>query len=908
MPRSTISRRLLATASAAAALGAFCAPMPAIAMQRSFDFNIPAQDLGPALRALARASGEQVIFEGAAVRGRRSSPVSGSLTADAALQAMLQGTGLAGSRSRRGILVVAAGAQTSGDSATSGEGMAGGAAADSGSADQEIVVVGTNIRGVYPSSSPVEIYSARDIERTGATTTEQFIRKLPQNLGSRTAIASGSVGTGAFANTEGTSGINLRGLGGGASLVLMNGRRLGRSDFGRTADISLIPASAIDRVEVLTDGASAIYGSDAVSGVVNFVLRDDFDGAETRLAFGGVTSGGLRQGEFTQTFGRSWASGHALISYSAFFASALEVADRSFAAAADRGYLTPVEERHNVLAAFSQDLSDRLTISGDLALARRNTERVSTFVNNPNTANWVLSTHRAETDQAFADLSIEYQIAEAQRASLTASYSVARVSEDDVSTFYRRIPPQDNASYQRTKRNSIFDLTAMFDGRLFSVPGGEIRYSLGFGFMQEDYSGATILIVNPTNGRTLGRTTTYAFGELFIPLIGVDQNVPLVNRLELNLAARYTRIDDDSSPALQQDFGDAVDPKIGLLWAPFDFLNLRATYGTSFRAPSLIELDTTNAQNILSGTRRIPFPNGPLAATIVIDGIAAPDLEPERAESFTIGFDFRPRSLGNLRISGTYYNISYTDRIGRPPTGGTAFVQTPELFPIVIYRPPSVEFIENILRTTRNVLNTTGVNLSDPRAAAVALFNHPNAWIQDFRARNLAISEQDGFDFSFSNSHRTSWGQVRYGGSATLILSYRQQSSSDSAVVSMVDRLLQPVDLRGRAYVGLTRGGFEGTLSVNYVDDYANDLGVGGAEIESWTTADLNLSYDFGRTRGPLRGVRLSLSVQNLFDSDPPRVSNNPANVEGLIDPIGFDPANADPLGRVIVFGLTKSW
>jgi outer membrane cobalamin receptor len=102
-----------------------------------------------------------------------------------------------------------------------------------------------------------------------------------------------------------STAVNLRGLGADATLVLINGRRMaGAGLMGDFADVSMIPVSAVARIEVLTDGASALYGSDAVGGVVNIVMRDRYDGAETRARLGGSTRGDLGQYQLAQTLGR----------------------------------------------------------------------------------------------------------------------------------------------------------------------------------------------------------------------------------------------------------------------------------------------------------------------------------------------------------------------------------------------------------------------------------------------------------------------------------------------------------------------------------------------------------------------------------------------------------------------------
>jgi outer membrane cobalamin receptor len=98
------------------------------------------------------------------------------------------------------------------------------------------------------------------------------------------------------------AGVNLRGLGSDATLVLVNGHRLSPTGAGNFVDISQIPVGAIDRIDVVTDGSSAIYGSDAVGGVVNIRLRNDFDGAETRLQYGSMADGGPDEYGVEQTF------------------------------------------------------------------------------------------------------------------------------------------------------------------------------------------------------------------------------------------------------------------------------------------------------------------------------------------------------------------------------------------------------------------------------------------------------------------------------------------------------------------------------------------------------------------------------------------------------------------------------
>ena len=107
----------------------------------------------------------------------------------------------------------------------------------------------------------------------------------------------------------------MRGLGPGTTLTLVNGERQpGGGILGAFTDISSIPSSAIERIEILSDGASALYGSDAIGGVVNIILRKDLEGAETRARFS-TASGDADETQVAQLFGTRWSRGHALLGY-----------------------------------------------------------------------------------------------------------------------------------------------------------------------------------------------------------------------------------------------------------------------------------------------------------------------------------------------------------------------------------------------------------------------------------------------------------------------------------------------------------------------------------------------------------------------------------------------------------------
>ena len=176
---------------------------------------------------------------------------------------------------------------------------------------EEVVVTatatGTAIRGVAPVGAATLSMSQEDLFNTTSVDTTSFIRELPQGSGlmQQEELPTGQGG----GNVGYAQGVNLRGLGDNATLILFDGHRLvGQGITAQFADPNQLPISAIERVEVVMDAASAVYGSDAIAGVVNFVLRDDFEGVEINAR----TTNSLYQANAVDVLGGfSWDSGNA---------------------------------------------------------------------------------------------------------------------------------------------------------------------------------------------------------------------------------------------------------------------------------------------------------------------------------------------------------------------------------------------------------------------------------------------------------------------------------------------------------------------------------------------------------------------------------------------------------------------
>ena len=157
---------------------------------------------------------------------------------------------------------------------------------------ETVVVTGSHIANQEQGALPVQVITQAQIEQTGATSAEQFLKTVSVAVqGNSNVVSASTVG----ANVGGVSGVSLRGLGSQRTLVLVNGRRLsggGTITDSVSVDVNSIPISAIDHVEVYKNGGSAVYGSDAIAGVINFVIKDSFQGATATLYGGGTSDGG----------------------------------------------------------------------------------------------------------------------------------------------------------------------------------------------------------------------------------------------------------------------------------------------------------------------------------------------------------------------------------------------------------------------------------------------------------------------------------------------------------------------------------------------------------------------------------------------------------------------------------------
>lgn len=273
MLQSSLRRRLLVglatTVFLAPALIAPASAAPQEAAQTTV-FDIQAGTLDAALVSFATQSGRTVAYSPTLVAGRRSDGLRGRFTPEAALDRLIAGAGIdIHRRGDKGFVLKARRASLSPTTTLEAPTPIEGLIAEEPNQLAELVVTGSLIRGAGNGVSPVVTVTRDELDRSGRANISDLLADLPQAFGGSaspdTALAA-TDGTGS--NLAMSTGVNLRGLGPSATLVMVNGRRMAGSGLtGAFADTSAIPAAAVDRVEVLLDGASALYGSDAVGGV-----------------------------------------------------------------------------------------------------------------------------------------------------------------------------------------------------------------------------------------------------------------------------------------------------------------------------------------------------------------------------------------------------------------------------------------------------------------------------------------------------------------------------------------------------------------------------------------------------------------------------------------------------------------
>ena len=857
-------------------------------LDRVQNFDIPSESLQRALLDFGHQSELQVILRATPLRRTRTRALAGRYTVKQALTMLLNRFGLTYVLARHVLSVVPANAATRVIPVNSATPMRAHPpltldvrntstkmAQSTRKAQRpnrvppslrQVVVTGTHISGIEPQTEPIITITRRQIRESGYQSVQQLMDGLPENFADIGSNFGGNAQAGVDAGNLGYgAAVDLLGLGYDSSLVLVDGHRLAPSGInGAFTDISVIPLSAIKRVDVVTDGASAIYGADAIGGVVNYILRNHQRGAESSVEYGQVTTGGMKEYRATQSQGLNWKSGHALLSYEYHDATPLNVRDRPFSAAAAPGYLTPGMTLNSVYLNGTESVRSGWRLNAQALYAHRRISQLSASGTRP--------------FFAFADTS-QYSYGIGSRLRLPAAWSLrTRLSYGRNDTHLKTVDGT------LSGENQLITASAVVSGGILKIPSGEIRSAVGIqGRYESLTNGFTGLYVLGRLAKS--RIVDSAFFETAIPLMGRRDGGLMHQKLTLDLAGRLDHY---------SDFGSSANPRIGLAWEPFTGVKLRGTASSSFKAPNFYQL--FGAQNAFLVNS--PEPQIPLGETVPLLYITGsnPSLTAEKAKEWTVGLDISPESLPGFSGQITYYDVSFTQRIVDLNIPLFAALDQGNEYASYIFRNPNQGQLQSWLAPQYNFENLTTLPGFGPARGL------PNAVaIADDRFHNVGQTRSNGVLSTIS--YVGQWRTINYDVNlnSAYIIRFRNKDTSTAPSYSVLSTLNHPVNFRARASMGVRRMNWGLTAFVNYINHYRDVTTGSPVPIASWTTLDMTGSYRLPRRALHWARIRLYLTCRNCLNRSPPAVRPISAY-------LGYDATNANPLGRFVQASIDVNW
>ena len=756
-------------------------------------YDIPAQELETSLNEVGRISGRQIIIATAVVGNRRVQALRGEFTADAAVEHLLAGSGIAVRYTENAILVGV-------DAATRDE-------AGPGKAMDGITVTGTRIRGAELISPRITV-SRADIVNAGLGDVGAAMRAIPQNFGGGQnpgvglGAASGSIN---HQNITGGSAVNLRGLGPDATLTLLNGHRLSFGGYAQGVDISAIPIEALERVEIVADGSSALYGSDAVAGVVNVILRKSFEGIATNTRLGTALDGGNFSQQYQVVAGDAWRSGNIMAAYGYRRNSRIEALDRSYTDHLGEPYpLLQGQNNHSAILSLTQDLPGAARLTLDVLFNRRHqSARVETY--------GVLQLSSTADKAITLAPSLEIPLGADWTAHFTGVYSRTK-------TFIHQTSLIDNVSVYDSAGcycNSLRSAEAYLEGPVLALPGGQMRFVGGAGYRYNSFQ------TSGASSRSGGsQKDGYVYGEVFIPLVAEANAVAWVRSLSFTGAARLDRYN---------RFGSVATPKAGLVYSPFQGIDLKYSWGRSFKAPTLLQQYQPRLASLIPTAYFLGAPAVPEATGLYLTG-GAPGLKPERATNMSWTIEIAPASIPGLDFAASYFRIRYKDRV-TAPIGLYYDALNAAYAPYVISNPTMAAIDAAVAGASGGFNNITGAPY-DPGQVAYIIDNYYT---------NVAVQRIKGLDLRLSYRQELTAGAILAGIEGSWLHS-RQKNGSGFDYFDLAGTIWNPPSVRMRATAGWDGHRVKALAYLNYLGGVQDRRTLPYRDGASMVTVDLSFS------------------------------------------------------------------
>lgn len=847
MPRTFFTIRLIVSVIAC--------PVPAAAQaaSRIIEFSLKPQALDRALTEVGRLTGREIIVASAAAAGKRAPKLVGRMDADEAVRRLLAGSGLVADFRDDAILVHGA---TSTDQTSASGG--------------DIVVTGSRIRGDV-SASPIQVITAQQIQNAGQADLGDVARTLPQSFGGGQNPEIGIGVTGPSQNLNAASSLNLRGLGADATLTLLNGHRLSYDGAAQGVDISSIPLAAVDRIEIVPDGASALYGSDAVGGVVNVLLKRDYQGLDTSARVDVPTDrGGIRQ-LYTATAGTTWGSGGGLITADIDHSEPVRAGERDITRSlAPSATLVREQSHQGVVANLHQRLVPAIAFELDALYSYR-----SAFGETPYTATGTTSDYGNTNSTRTRSFELAPRViidASAWQVTLGGLYGDDRLR-------YETLGYSNGAVFTRFAGcvcNQLASVDINAEGPVFDLPGGAARLAIGGGIRRASLH----YTQNDSLDFSRDRTTSFGYGELALPFISARNATAGLHQLLLSLAGRYERYHRNG----------VLSPKLGVVYAPVSGLDLKATWGKSFKAPTLYQQFSPSTFTVLNAAD-LGYAGYPPGSTIAILSGGTPSLRPERAQTWSATLAAHPDRWPGTHLELSYFDVDFENRVEVPVQSLFNALGNPIYASFISYAPSPDEVGAALSEASAGLSNQLGRPFDPAQVVAIV----------DMTNRNVTREHASGVDL-------VAGYRIDLGASRSLDMSIdasyltsRRKIIPSVPDIQLAGTLFNPPRFRGRA--GATWSTSDLTLAgfVNYAGGVDDRRSGTTASVHGQTTIDLSARFALPKS-GPLRGTELSLSIRNLFDAMPAAIATN------LVYATPYDSTNYSAIGRVIGLQVSRRW
>jgi iron complex outermembrane recepter protein len=972
------------------------------------DYDLPAQPLEAALRQIADQQKLQLIYVRTDLKNLKAPALRGKFSAMDAMNKLADGSGMTASFNGKDTIVIKpreAAKSTDGDtskdntanpiqlaqatSATSNNASASDTAPINLATEnkkpeavkvEKIEVTGSRVKRVEADGAvPVNVYTRADIERSGQPNLASFLGSLNE-VSSYTSDASSSPNAKGFLGAT----VQLRGMPVGSTLLLINGRRVQSSGIANNAnafDLSLIPQAAIERVEIVPTGSSAVYGGDALAGVVNVILKKSLDGSALDLRYG--TAKGTEDSGVSFATGRNFERGSFLLLGALRKTTPLQASEREFFLDADYRRFGGTDERTPrctpgtvtsntaanlpgltstvagipvtspdqrlrigdfIATADSQNLCSRsATGNGSVLIYGAESAALHAAADYRLGGSWAVFGELTYTDDrvkgnqighllrnilvpatnAFNPFGVAVRVTSVlgaengtqgfsrdtkftraligARGDIAAGWDLelaAAVSRDKGSAAYlggitdsatrtAALASSDpalalnpfasgRAASDAVLRGIYLDvpstfegskelLTAIARGSLGTTTAGPIDIVMGIELGREG---------RKTGGSLLGdfdlsRTSRSVYAEARAPLM--SGTLPDGKRFELatlTFAARNDRY---------SDFDGAATYQTGVEFRPSPTALLRAATATSFKPPSLLDLNPSRSafSADLFGLTDPQRRNEPITTGEVRFGDRASPLSSEKGKTQTLGFVWEPEAAPGLRLNATAWQIKVRDLIQLPSI--QFFLNNESQLPAVVIRQPS-----------------SGGVPGQVTAVLVA-------------SVNIGQIDVSGRDYEIGYVLRSALGTWRLGASATQTTKYKLQIAPSAPVENRVGKLdaltiAWAPEWKGRLSATLDRGVWSLGITGRYLGGY-KDAGTSKRDLGDYWTYDLAARADLKQLAPSLvgstvKGAAITASVINATNRLPEFASAFPF----------YDFTQADWRGRYASIQLSVQW